>query len=75
MKPAGICILGSTGSIGQSTLSVIALHPEKFKVVALTASTSIELLYEQCLAFNPSYAVMMEAEAAKALQDLSLIHI
>lgn len=69
MKPAGICILGSTGSIGQSTLSVIALHPEKFKVVALTASTSIELLYEQCLAFNPSYAVMMEAEAAKALQD------
>lgn len=69
MNPAGICILGSTGSIGQSTLAVVALHPEKYKVFALTASTSVERLYEQCLAFNPRYAVLMEEEGAKALQD------
>lgn len=68
MTPEGICILGSTGSIGQSTLAVIALHPERFNVIAITASTSAERLFEQCLAVNPSYAVLMDDEDAKALQ-------
>ncbi|MCS5711158.1 1-deoxy-D-xylulose-5-phosphate reductoisomerase [Candidatus Berkiella aquae] len=69
MKPSGICILGSTGSIGQNTLAVIALHPERFKVIALTAHNSVDTLYEQCCIFKPAFAVLMEPQAAKNLQS------
>ncbi len=54
-----IAVLGSTGSIGTSTLDVIARHPERFEVFALTASTQIELMLQQCVQFNPTYAVMV----------------
>ena len=47
-----ITILGSTGSIGTSTLDVIARHPDRFKVYALTANTSVKRLFEQCIALN-----------------------
>ncbi|MFN3874379.1 MAG: 1-deoxy-D-xylulose-5-phosphate reductoisomerase, partial [Flavobacteriales bacterium] len=53
-----IAILGSTGSIGTSTLNVVARHPDRFEVFALTASTQVEVLFEQCLRFAPRYAVM-----------------
>ncbi|MGE3318846.1 MAG: 1-deoxy-D-xylulose-5-phosphate reductoisomerase [Candidatus Berkiella sp.] len=69
MTPVGVCILGSTGSIGQNTLAVIALHPEQYKVIALTASTSVDSLFQQCCTFKPRYAVMMHEQSAKILKE------
>lgn len=63
----GITILGATGSIGVSTLDVIARHPERFQVIALTANHNIERLLEQCLRFQPRYAVVVDSAAAKQL--------
>ncbi len=63
---AGITILGSTGSIGTSTLDVVARHPQRFRVVALTANASVERLAEQCVRYRPDYAVMADAAAAGA---------
>lgn len=65
--PQQIAILGSTGSIGVSTLDVIDRHPGKFSAFALTANTSVEPLYEQCCRFRPRYAVLADADAAAAL--------
>jgi 1-deoxy-D-xylulose-5-phosphate reductoisomerase len=62
-----ITILGSTGSVGVSTLNVIERHPGRFKVVALTAHTQSSALFEQCLRHRPRYAVVSEPEAAEAL--------
>ncbi len=68
----GICILGATGSIGVSTLDVVSRHPDKYKVVALTANTNIDVLYEQCLSFKPEYAVVVnEAKAEEFKQKLA----
>src|SRR6056297_1910385 len=64
LKQQQITILGSTGSIGVSTLDVIARHPDRFSAYALTASTSVDLLYEQCVRFQPRFAVMAYADAA-----------
>lgn len=68
-RPAGITVLGSTGSIGMNTLDVIARHPERFRVEALTASTSVDKLAEQCLRFRPRFAAMVDADAAQRLAD------
>jgi len=65
-----VVILGSTGSIGVNTLNVIAQHPERFVVFALTANTSVETLYQQCLQFKPRYAVMVSDRAANDLRHL-----
>ena len=67
--PAGITVLGSTGSIGVSTLDVVARHPDKFRVEALTASTSDARLAEQCLRFRPRFAAMVDPDAAQRLAD------
>ncbi|MDD1609582.1 MAG: 1-deoxy-D-xylulose-5-phosphate reductoisomerase [Methylococcaceae bacterium] len=62
----GICILGATGSIGVSTLDVVARHSHLYKVIALTANNNITLLYEQCLAHHPEVVVLVnEAKAAE----------
>lgn len=62
----GICILGATGSIGVSTLDVVARHSHLYKVIALTANNNITLLYEQCLAHHPEFVVLVnEAKAAE----------
>ena len=53
-----LAILGSTGSIGTSTLDVVSRHPERFEVFALTAATRVDLLFEQCVRWKPTYAVM-----------------
>ncbi|MDO9104254.1 MAG: 1-deoxy-D-xylulose-5-phosphate reductoisomerase [Methylovulum sp.] len=66
----GICILGATGSIGVSTLDVVARHPEHYKVVALTANTNIDALYQQCLVHRPEYAVLVDDGKAKELKSL-----
>lgn len=65
----GITILGSTGSIGVSTLDVIARHPEKFKVIALSAQKSVDLLREQCIRYRPQYVVVQQHAAAKILRE------
>lgn len=62
-----LTILGSTGSIGTSTLDVVARHPQKYKVLALTAYRQDELLFAQCQRFNPAYAVMLDEAAAARL--------
>ena len=64
----GICVLGSTGSIGVSTLDVVSRHADRFRVVALAAHRNVEVLREQCLRFRPDYAVMTDTGAAAALQ-------
>ena len=65
----GICILGATGSIGVSTLDVVARHPDQYKVVALTANGNIDALYEQCLSHRPEYAVIANPDNAQAFID------
>jgi len=65
-----ITVLGATGSIGVSTLDVIARHPDKYSVFALTAHRQIEKLAGQCLQFKPTCAVVADDGAAVALQAL-----
>ncbi|MEP7155894.1 MAG: 1-deoxy-D-xylulose-5-phosphate reductoisomerase [Betaproteobacteria bacterium] len=64
-----VTILGSTGSIGVSTLDVIARHPDRFKVFALSAASRVEELAQQCLQFRPRYAAVPDARAAEVLHD------
>ena len=59
-----VCILGSTGSIGVSTLDVIRLNASNYKVVALTANKNIQLLKQQCVEFNPMFVVIPDADLA-----------
>ncbi|XAH21793.1 1-deoxy-D-xylulose-5-phosphate reductoisomerase [Xylophilus sp. GW821-FHT01B05] len=64
-----ITVLGSTGSIGVSTLDVLARHPERFEVFALSAATQVEAMLQQCARFRPRYAVMAHDAAAAELQQ------
>ena len=64
-----ITILGSTGSVGVSTLDVIARHPERFEVFALSAATQVELMLAQCARFKPRYAVMVNEPQARLLAE------
>ena len=65
----GVTILGSTGSIGVSTLDVMSRHRDRFRPVALTANTNARGLLEQCLEWRPQYAVLADADAAVPLRD------
>lgn len=71
-----VTILGATGSIGVHTLDVIAAHPQRFKVIALTAYHNIDLLFQQCLKFTPAYAVLsckkLAEELTRRLRAVSL---
>lgn len=62
-----LTILGSTGSIGVSTLDVIRRHPQRFRVVALCAHRQIDRLFDQCIEFNPRYAVVGDQALANEL--------
>ena len=64
-----ITVLGSTGSIGINTLDVIARHPERFEVFALSAATQVDSLLAQCVRFKPQYAVMVSEPRARLLAD------
>ncbi|MGL4766912.1 MAG: 1-deoxy-D-xylulose-5-phosphate reductoisomerase [Formosimonas sp.] len=68
MMPQVLTILGATGSIGRSTLNVVAQHPNRFSVFALTGGAQIELLAEQCVQFKPRYAVVLDEAAAQDLR-------
>lgn len=63
----GVTVLGSTGSIGVSTLDVIARHDDRYRVVALSANSDAERMAAQCREFQPDYAVMADEAAAEAL--------
>ncbi len=62
-----VCLLGATGSIGDSTLDVIARHPDRFEVTALAAHSNAHKLAELCRRFRPRVAAMVDADAARAL--------
>nr|WP_116606072.1 1-deoxy-D-xylulose-5-phosphate reductoisomerase [uncultured Albidiferax sp.] len=64
-----LTILGSTGSVGTSTLDVVARHPGRFEVFALTAATQVDLMLQQCLQFKPKFAVMASAPHAALLAE------
>jgi 1-deoxy-D-xylulose-5-phosphate reductoisomerase len=64
-----VAILGSTGSIGVSTLAVIAAHSERFEVFALTASTQTNALLQQCVQFQPMFAVMASEVHGRDLEQ------
>jgi 1-deoxy-D-xylulose-5-phosphate reductoisomerase len=64
-----ICILGATGSIGVSTLDVVARHPDLYKAIALTANKNIDLLYEQCLIHHPEYVVVVDENNARTFGE------
>ncbi len=76
LKKQRVAILGSTGSIGVSTLEVLALHPGRFEVFALTAATQVEKMLRQCVQFQPTFAVMTNQaqgqELARQCRDLGL---
>lgn len=65
-----LTILGSTGSIGCSTLDVVRHNPEHFRVVALVAGKNVARMVEQCLEFSPRYAVMDDEASAKLLKTM-----
>ncbi|MGD8112280.1 1-deoxy-D-xylulose-5-phosphate reductoisomerase [Vibrio sp. TRT 17S01] len=64
-----LTILGATGSIGASTLKVVAQNPEQFSVVALVAGKNVEKMRQLCEQWKPKYAVMADEDAAKALKQ------
>ena len=69
MKKQRVAVLGSTGSIGVNTLDVIARHPDRFEVVALTAATQVDVMLAQCVQFKPRVAVMASAPHARELAE------
>lgn len=67
MTGMGITILGSTGSVGVYTLDVVRLHPGQYRVHALTANRGVAKMREQCLEFEPAFAVMRDEQSAAEL--------
>ena len=68
-KKQRVTVLGSTGSVGVNTLEVVAAHPDRFEVFALSAATRVDLMLAQCVHFSPQYAVMASAPHARDLAD------
>ena len=64
-----VCVLGATGSIGVNTLDVIARHPGRYEVFALSAHSRVEELLAQCRRFKPRYAVLTQSGAARQLRE------
>jgi len=66
----GVAVLGSTGSVGESTLDVLARHPDRFRLVAIAANTNAAKLAQQVLAWRPAYAALADERAARELREL-----
>lgn len=64
-----LTLLGSTGSVGTSTLAVVAANPELYQVTALVAGRNVALMAQQCQQFQPRYAAMSDADSAQALRE------
>ena len=73
-SPQQITVLGATGSIGTSTLDVIARHPGQFQVFALSAATQTDKMLELCRRFSPRFAVMASEPHAQSLRDACRAH-
>ena len=69
MTAQRITVLGSTGSIGTNTLDVLARHPERFEVFALTGASQVDLMRAQCRQFRPRHVVMVQPQAAARLRE------
>ena len=74
MNPQRLCILGATGSIGSSTLDVVARHPQRYEVFALSAQSRVDDLAQQCLRFRPRHAVVGDDAGAARLRDALHAH-
>ncbi len=68
--PRKLSILGSTGSIGTSALKIVAMHPEKFQVIALTGGQNIKVLAQQATHFRPKFLAVLHEQAAATLRSL-----
>jgi len=68
-RPRGVTILGSTGSVGQSTVDLIARDPESYRVEALVAGNSVEALAEQARRLRARFAVVANPQRYRALKD------
>jgi len=68
-----VAILGSTGSIGQSTLDVISRNPTRYRVHLLSANLSVQAMFRQCETYRPDFAIMHDATAAEQLQKKCLL--
>ncbi len=66
-EPVGISVLGSTGSVGISTLDVLRRHPERYRVFGLSAHRQVDTMFRQCLEFRPRQVVMVDPNAALRL--------
>ena len=66
----GVALLGSTGSIGESTLDVVARHPDRFRLVAIGANRNVAKLAEQIALYRPDYAALADETAASELRSL-----
>jgi 1-deoxy-D-xylulose-5-phosphate reductoisomerase len=69
VKRQGVCILGSTGTIGVNTLDVIRRHPHRFRVVALTGHRQVDRMLEQCREWGPDFVVMSDDASSSELAD------
>lgn len=69
MKKQNLVILGSTGSIGTSALSVVEHNPEKYHAFALVGGRNVDLMVEQCMKFQPAFAALDDESAAKNLRE------
>ena len=69
ISPQRLAILGSTGSVGRSTLEVVALHPGRFEVFALGAATQVDLMLAQCARFQPRFVAMASEAHGRVLAE------
>ena len=74
MQKQNIVILGSTGSIGKSTLSVIENNPQTYHAFALVGGKNVEAMFEQCIKFRPHFAALDDVNAAKILREKLIAH-
>ena len=74
MQKQNLVILGSTGSIGHSTLSVIEHNPDKYHAFALVGGKNVETMFEQCVKFQPHFAALDDENAAKVLREKLASH-
>ena len=67
-RPRGIVVLGATGSVGANTLDVLALHPDRYRLVALSGNRQLDRLFDQVLRFHPPYVVTGDVVSAEVLR-------
>ena len=74
-KLQNITILGATGSIGTSTLNVLRLHLDKYKIYAVSGKSQITKLFDICKEFNPIFAVVLDITSQEKLQNLIILFV